>query len=234
MMSGKSKGSREKKTADLKKAESKKPNKMGKKGLSKPLVIWLSLVFLVSGTISIVGYNILNVSSPTFEKDKSSGPNIGGPFSATNHNGFDVTERDFLGKFLIVYFGYTYCPDICPTALTEISSAIDMIGNKGESVLPIFVTIDPERDTPEYLKEYISFFHPRMIGLSGTINQVSEIAKAYKVFFSKGEQDPNDPGNYLMDHSTLTYLIGKDGKYLDHFSHGVSAEEIVKKVREHL
>ncbi|MBL95681.1 MAG: SCO family protein [Magnetovibrio sp.] len=236
MMDEKSKVSEKKKTTNRKNVKSKAPEKSEKKDLPKSLVVWLSVVFILSGTLLIAGYNILIAPSPMLESKKNSnqGMDIGGPFTAISHNGYAVTEKDFLGKFLLVYFGYTYCPDVCPTGLTEISTAIDMIGGEADSVVPIFVTVDPERDTPEYLKEYISYFHPRMVGLSGTMKQISKIAKAYKVYFSKGDQASAGPDDYIINHSAFAYLMGKDGKYLTHFSYGVSAEEIARRVREYL
>ncbi len=236
MMDEKSKVPEKKKSTNIKNVKSKAPKKSGKKDLPKSLVVWLSVVFILSGTLLIAGYNILTAPSPMLESQKNSsqGMDIGGPFTAISHNGHAVTEKDFLGKFLIVYFGYTYCPDVCPTGLTEISTAIDMIGSDADSVVPIFVTVDPERDTPEYLKEYISYFHPRMVGLSGTSKQISKIAKAYKVYFSKGDHASADPDDYIINHSAFAYLMGKDGKYLTHFSYGVSAQEIAKRVKEYL
>ena len=202
--------------------------------MSKSLIIWLSIVFFISGTILVIGFNyFLNVGSDIKEKTGAS-LNIGGPYSAVDHNGQNVTEQKFLGKFQLIFFGYTYCPDICPTALTEMSAALDLLGNQADQIIPIFITIDPERDTPEYLKEYVTYFHPNTIGLSGSLEQITTIARAYRVYFAKAKQDNDTPDDYLLDHSSITYLMGKDGRYLAHFSLGTSAEEIARRIRNYL
>ena len=202
--------------------------------ISKSLIIWLSIVFFISGTILVFGFNYyLNVGSDIKEKASTS-LNIGGPYSAVDHNGQNITEKNFLGKLQLIFFGYTYCPDICPTALTEISAALDLLGGQADQITPIFITIDPERDTPEYLKEYVAYFHPKTIGLSGSLEQIKAIARAYRIYFAKAKEDDGASDEYLLDHSSITYLMGKDGKYLAHFSIGTSAEEIARRIRKYL
>lgn len=138
------------------------------------------------------------------------GLTLGGPFTLTDHTGREVTERDFAGRFLLVYFGFTYCPDVCPTELGTMAAAIDAMGAAGERVTPVLVTIDPERDTPAQLADYVSRFHPRMLGLTGTPQQVAQVARAYRVYYARAR--PRDAGDYLMDHSSFTYLVGPDGR----------------------
>jgi len=147
---------------------------------------------------------------------------VGGPFSLTDHTGRKVTEKDFLGKYMLVFFGYTYCPDLCPTELQVISAALDSLGAKADDIQPIFISFDPQRDTPEVLKQYISNFHPRFVGLTGTPEEIAIAAKAYRVFYSKLENS-SGPDTYLMDHSTITYLMDKQGKFLKHFSYSTDA-----------
>ena len=130
---------------------------------------------------------------------------------------------------MLVYFGYTFCPDVCPTALTEMGDALDILGEAGAPVTPVFITIDPERDRPSPLKEYLAFFHPRLVGLTGTPEQVAAAAKAYKVFFAKSAED-----EYLMDHTSKIYLMGPDGAYRAHFSHDDDAQVLAAKIREFL
>ena len=190
-------------------------------------------------------------------------PDIGGPFSLVDHEGRPVTQDTFKGRFMLVYFGYTFCPDVCPTALTEMGDALDILGEAGAPVTPVFITIDPERDRPEPLKEYLAFFHPRLVGLTGTSEQVAAVAKVYKVFAAKAalehehepgrehdaeehakhmqdpkhEHDPghhHDTGDYLMDHTSIIYLMGPDGAYRAHFSHGADARAMAAKIREFL
>lgn len=155
---------------------------------------------------------------------------IGGPFSLVDHLGRSVNEGSFKGRFMLVFFGYTFCPDVCPSTLTEIGYALDMLGAEGERVTPVFITVDPERDTPENLKEYLSYFHPRIVGLSGTPSQVKAAAKAYKVSFAKtpAEQD------YDMEHTATVFLMGPDGAYRAHFSNATDARTMAAKIREFL
>jgi len=159
---------------------------------------------------------------------------IGGPFSLTDHNGKAVTDEDFRGKFMLVMFGYTFCPDVCPTMLSTASDAIDSLGDKADQVTPIFITIDPARDTPENLKEYISYFRPGLVGLTGTADQISAVAKVYRVYYARASENKEDPGDYLMDHSALVYLMGPDGKFLAHFSQDTGADAMAARIRDFL
>ena len=147
---------------------------------------------------------------------------VGGPFSLTDQDGRKVTDKDFLGKYMLVFFGYTYCPDICPTELQVMSAALDNLGAKADEIQPIFITFDPQRDTPEVLKQYVTNFHPRLIALTGTPEEIAVAAKAYRVFYSKIENS-SGPDTYLMDHSTITYLMDREGKFLKHFSYSTDA-----------
>lgn len=168
------------------------------------------------------------------EKPQAQAPAIGGPFSLVDQEGRPVTDAYFKGRFMLVYFGYTFCPDICPTQLTEMGNALDILGPVAEKVTPVFITIDPERDQPEHLKEYLTFFHPRTVGLTGTAEQVKTAAKAYKVYYKKSETEGGDPGDYLMDHTSITYLMGLDGTFIAHFSHDTGADAIAARLREFL
>ncbi|MDE0333532.1 MAG: SCO family protein [Defluviicoccus sp.] len=156
---------------------------------------------------------------------------IGGPFVLVDHTGAERTEADLKGRHALIYFGYTFCPDVCPTALADMLIALDELGPDAERVQPVFITIDPDRDTPAVLKGYIPNFHPRLIGLSGSAAQVSRAARAYRVYYAKVD-DPNAGENYLMDHSSVIYLMDPDGRYLTHFSHGTGPETMAKRLRE--
>jgi len=155
---------------------------------------------------------------------------IGGPFTLIDESGRTVTEADFRGQPLLVYFGYTYCPDVCPTTLTAIAEALDLLGDKGHDIAVLFITVDPERDRPENLGEYVRVFHPQIVGLTGSPEQVAAAARAYRVYYAKAAQDPDDPEEYAMDHSAYTYLMGRDGKFLTHFPHGVSAKDMAERI----
>jgi protein SCO1/2 len=157
---------------------------------------------------------------------------LGGPFALTDHTGRAVTERDFAGRLALVYFGFTYCPDVCPTELGIIAEALDALEEQGEQVTPILVSIDPERDTPAALADYVSRFHPRLVGLTGTAEQVAAAARAYRVFYQRVQRP--DMRDYLMDHSSFIYLVGRDGRVRALFRPQSSPEAIAEAVRGQL
>lgn len=152
---------------------------------------------------------------------------VGGPFAMTDHTGRRVTDQDFRGKYMLVFFGYTYCPDVCPTELQVMSAALDAMGDKADRIQPIFVSIDPDRDTPDVLKQYVSNFHPRMVGLAGSPEDVAAMAKAYRVYYRKVEEGGAGAA-YLMDHSSILYLMDRDGRFATHFTYTTDAKELAK------
>lgn len=154
---------------------------------------------------------------------------IGGPFNLTDHTGRAVSERDFRGNFTLVFFGYTFCPDVCPTELGDIALALDELGDDAGKVTPVMISIDPERDTPQVLAEYVSLFHERLVGLTGTPEQVKQVADAYRVFYRKVD-DPNYT-YYLMDHSSFTYLLDPDGNVVSLLRYGTPPEEMAELIR---
>lgn len=153
---------------------------------------------------------------------------LGGPFTLVNQAGQPVTERDYAGRWMLVYFGFTYCPDVCPTELGTIAAAIDAMGPAGEAVTPVLITVDPQRDTPAALLDYVGRFHPRMQGLTGTPEQVAEAARRFRVFYSRVQRDENT--NYLMDHSSFIYLVGPDGRVRVLFRPDTSPETMAASV----
>jgi cytochrome oxidase Cu insertion factor (SCO1/SenC/PrrC family) len=154
---------------------------------------------------------------------------IGGPFALIDQNGMRRTNADFRGKLMLVYFGFTYCPDVCPTDLLQMALAMDQLGQAGEMVQPVFITVDPERDTAEHLRGYMSPFHPRFVGLTGDAIAIQAAAGAYRVYYKKVERD--DSSDYTVDHSAFIYLMGRDGEYLGFFPPGTSAERIAETIR---
>lgn len=156
---------------------------------------------------------------------------IGGPFVLVDHNGRPRTDEDFRGKLMLVYFGFTYCPDICPTDLQNIGLAVDMLGDAGERVQPLFITVDPARDTADHLKDYVPMFHPRLIGLTGNAAAIHAAAAAYRVYYA---QVPLKDDDYTVDHSSFIYLMGADGKYLGFFPPGAPPERIVETLRRYV
>ena len=160
---------------------------------------------------------------------------FGGPFSLTDHEGMARTERDFRGRFMLIYFGYTHCPDLCPTGLQTISEALDAIGSEAARIQPLFVSVDPARDTVELLRDYMGHFHPSLIGLTGTERQVRAVAKAYRIHRLKVvPEGATDPSDYLVTHSTITYLMGPDGKFVTLFPHDTQAAFMAKTLRKYV
>jgi protein SCO1/2 len=157
---------------------------------------------------------------------------IGGPFTLADQNGMRRTDADFRGKLMLVYFGFTFCPDICPTDLLQMGLAVDQMGPAGEMVQLVFITVDPERDTAEHLKNYMPVFHPRFVGLTGNASAIREAASAYRVYYKKVEW--SDRPDYTVDHSSFIYLMGRDGEYLGFFPPGTAAERLAKNIRPHL
>jgi len=158
---------------------------------------------------------------------------IGGSFHLTDQNGQTRTDADFRGKLMLVYFGYAFCPDACPTALQAMTVALNKLGPAAEQIVPIFITVDPERDTPEQLKRYAENFHPRLVALTGTADEVAAAAKAYRVYYAK-QKTPDVTGGYLMDHTSIIYLMGRDGRYLSHFTHTSAPDAIATEIKKYL
>lgn len=156
---------------------------------------------------------------------------IGGPFTLTNQDGQRVTDRDFRGKFMLVTFGYTACPDVCPAELQTMANALDQLGGKAEKVNPIFITIDPERDTAAQMGSYVKNFNERFVGLTGTAEEIKQAARAYRVFYARSEQTSSALG-YLMDHSAFIYLMNPQGEYVTHFSYATPPEKIAAAVEK--
>jgi protein SCO1/2 len=197
------------------------------RGLKRGLLIVAVLVL-----VGIAGFATVRWLGPG-EQQGAGAVSIGGPFELTNQDGKTVSDKDYAGKLLLVYFGYTNCPDICPTALQTIAIAMDELGAAGDRIQPILITIDPERDTPPVLKEYVQAFHPRLVGLTGTPEQIAQVAKEYRVYYQKVPLKNSSLG-YSMDHSGFTYLMDGKGRYLTHFRHDVTPEELAKRLKERL
>src|SRR3990172_1341191 len=154
---------------------------------------------------------------------------IGGPFALVDQHGKTVTDGVFRGRYMLVFFGLTNCPDICPAELQVIAASLDELGPKAEEVVPIFVTLDPERDTPEVMADYVKNFGSRFVGLTGSPEAIAETAKTYLVAFSKFEnKDAVGDDNYSIDHSAFVYLMGRDGEYITHFNYGTPAAKMTE------
>ena len=202
------------------------------------LARWGILGVVVIAISAALGFYVHTPSEvdlvPARAQQSAEAPTIGGPFTLVDHDGKTVTDQDYSGRFMLVYFGFTYCPDVCPTSLTAIAEALDMLGKDAEKIAPLFVTVDPERDTPEQMKMYVEHFHPSMIGLTGSLEQVDRAARGYRVYYAKVTDGDADADDYLMDHTAITYLMGPDGEFRAFFSHDATPEEIAKRIREFL
>jgi protein SCO1/2 len=163
--------------------------------------------------------------------EKTRPSSVGGPFELVNQDGKTVTDKDYLGKPLLVFFGFTHCPDICPTTLFEVSEVLNRLGPDAEKVSAIFVTVDPERDTPEKLKLYLSSFHPRISALSGSEAQIEAIKKAYYVY---AKRVPLEGGGYTMDHTSVVYLMDRQGKFVAPFNLKRDADTAAAELRRRL
>jgi protein SCO1 len=157
---------------------------------------------------------------------------VGGPFALTDQAGHRRTDADFRGKLVVLYFGYTSCPDVCPAELQSISLAMDQLGATAQAVQPLFITVDPERDTPARLADYLSSFHLRLIGLTGSLADIRKTAIAYRTYFAKNSAVTS--GDYSVDHTGFIYLVGKDGQYLGFLPPGLAPEAIAQAIRERL
>ncbi len=164
---------------------------------------------------------------PQAEQGQQTEASIGGDFSLIDQNGKTVTDESLKGKRRLVYFGYTYCPDICPTALLAMSEAAQTM--KGDAPALVFITVDPERDTVAHLKEYAENF-PGVIALTGSAESVKQAARSYRVYYEKKTEGSED-GTYLVDHSGFIYLMDEEGKYLSHFPHDVKPQTLVETLR---
>lgn len=156
---------------------------------------------------------------------------IGGPFQLTSHDGNQISDADLKGKPHLIFFGFTHCPDVCPTALFEVSEVLRALGPDGDKARALFVTVDPERDTAPVLKDYLSNFDPRLIGVTGSIEDVGKMLSAYRVYYKKV---PTEGGNYTMDHTALVYLMDKQGRFVAPFNLKRRPEEAAADLRRYL
>ncbi len=156
---------------------------------------------------------------------------IGGPFALIDQDGKTRTDADFRGKFMLIYFGYSFCPDVCPTTLQEMADAFDKLGLKKGRVAPVFITVDPARDTPHVLKDYLKSFGPEFVGLTGDSKQIGQAARVYRVFIRK---HPLPGGNYSMDHSGVIYLMGPDGRFVTYYEDEIGPDKMAEDLSNRL
>ena len=178
----------------------------------------------------VLGYLVAALTHPTPPLNQAA-PNfsLDGEFNLVDETGKLVTQESYTGKFKLVYFGFTFCPDVCPLQLEVVSRALDIAKISPDWLTTLFITLDPERDRPEDMAIYTDNFHKNIIGLTGSLDQIHQAAKAYKVYFQK-VSDPETTGGYTVDHSSIVFLMGPDNNYRQHFTHRDSAEDIAEKI----
>jgi len=203
-----------------------------------PVLLSLGLLAVVAGG-ALWGQSALRLQGQPPAESKaatgeSSTPEFGGPFSLTDQNGKRRTDMDFRGKYMLVFFGYTYCPDVCPTALAVEAEALDKLGPRANSIVPIFVTVDPKRDTPDKLKSYLSAFNPKppstrpdFVGLTGSEEEIAKAAKGYQVVYQAHLDGFRVDGiEYTVDHTSDTYLMSPEGKFVAYYTLGITPDEL--------
>ncbi|HVU22085.1 MAG TPA: SCO family protein [Rhizomicrobium sp.] len=156
---------------------------------------------------------------------------LGGPFALVDQDGKTRTDRDYRGRFMLIYFGYSFCPDVCPTTLQEMGAALDRLGPKRTRVVPLFISIDPARDTPKILKDYMKNFGPGFVGLTGSDKAIAQVAREYHVYIRK---HPLPGGTYSMDHSGVIYLMGPDGKFVTYYEAEIGPDKMADDLRSRL
>ncbi len=199
--------------------------------MNAPRMLLIAAAVLIIATGATAVYTIYNLG-----QGRSAGGavisdasiTIGGPFTLTDHTGKRVTQADFTGKPWLVFFGFTHCPDICPTKLSEITTVLNELGTQADDLEVLFVSVDPERDTPEVLAEYIDYFHPNITGLTGTLEEVADVAKAFRAYYKKV---PLDDGDYTVDHSAVVYLFDRQAQFVSPVVMERPVADVVRQLR---
>jgi cytochrome oxidase Cu insertion factor (SCO1/SenC/PrrC family) len=203
-----------------------------------PTIAQISIMLIALGTIAVTAFVAWQRIANTRTTETAEGAGlsaavkIGGPFTLTNHLGENVSDTAYRGRYLYIYFGYGYCPDVCPTELANMAATIDALGPQADKVQPLFITIDPERDTTVFLAEYVAQFHPQFIGLTGSLEEIASVAKSYRVFYRKAKDE--DASEYLMDHSNFVYFMSDDGGFLTMFRGNTDPEAIAKTMMKYI
>jgi len=228
--------------------------------MNQRLILRALLIFAVGGILLVTAVAGLYLTGDKSAEVATNGPKeetfaepgsvpIGGPFTLTDHTGKTITDKDFRGKYLLVFFGFTHCPDVCPTTLNEIALTLDRLGSEASAVLPLFISVDPERDTPSSMAEYVNAFHPKIVGLTGSKEQIAAVTKEFRVYYEKisaakyygtgsnggdtkeGAEKPLED-DYMISHQGNTYLMSPKGEYLTHFAYGTKPEEMAETIRK--
>ena len=198
------------------------------------IIIGVTLRFFASPQSMVSPAGVTVVDKGGREIKGSKPPSIGGRFTLISQDGRPVTDADFRGKNILVFFGFTNCPDVCPLTLNNISRAMVLLGADANKIQPLFISVDPLRDTPNVLRQYLKHFDHRIIGLTGTPKQVVAVQRAYRIFAQRRNAVGAGSDDYLMDHTSISYMMGPSGEFKTFFSNGSTPEEFVTKIRQHL
>jgi protein SCO1 len=189
----------------------------------------LLAVFILLLAIGGAFFGTLLITNKPAELIATSSPGVGGPFALMATDGKTVTDQTYRGKWLLIYFGYTFCPDACPTALTNMSAALDKLGPEAADLQPLFITVDPQRDTREAMADYMKSFDARIVGLTGTEQEIASVAQAYRVYYAPQKTAGDE---YLVDHSTAIYLMNPAGKFVRVFAGDLSGDQMADQLRK--
>ena len=200
-----------------------------------------SLIFATLGMASIVLLLLFELRTAGTDARQGAetrlSASIGGAFALTDQNGIRRSQTDFAGRPMLIYFGFTYCPDVCPTALDIMGGALDALQQRDaiayERLQPVFISVDPARDTPPVLRDYLAYFHPRLSGLTGSQADIDAIKSAFKIYAARGAAE-DENGNYNVYHSSFFYLMDENNRYLAHFDHAITPEILAEKLAEKL
>lgn len=198
------------------------------------IIVFCVLGLLAGAAVALVIMSNQGAFAPPGTQRSVGTAQIGGPFSLIDHTGKTVSDKDFRGKKMLLAFGFTHCPDICPASLQVISATLDKLGPAADTITPIFITVDPERDTPEVLAEYVQSFHPRLVGLTGEKDNVENVVKKTFRVYAKKVDDPDQPDSYSVDHASIVYLMDERGQFVHHFVHPTSADKLAAQLKKYL
>jgi len=221
-----------------------KQSKPKERGQGKGPVSWVNLVVTAGALGAVIGTYLyvkkLKTAEIEADRKKELGKaKIGGPFNLIDHNGNPKSNKDFLGKWALIYFGFTHCPDVCPDEMEKLAEVYDNIRESRKTekyvddIVPLYITVDPDRDSVEAVKEYVHEFHPDFIGLTGSTEQVKEACKSYRVYFSAGPKDDED-GDYIVDHTIIIYLIDPEGNFVDYYGQKKTANDVSHSIKLHM
>ena len=203
-----------------------------------PSIVLIGIMLMALAAIALTAFvawnritagNMVAASAP---RGFTAAVDIGGAFELTGHHGRPVKDGDFRGRFMLVFFGYSNCPDVCSTGLATVAAALDALGAKAGRVQPLFITVDPARDTAEFLADYVGQFHPRLVGLTGAETKIADVAKKYRVYYHKPEN--GSAKDHLVDHSSFVYLMGPDGKFLTMFRHAMRPDDMAAAISSYI